>query len=516
MKNKQSTINLEKKLTILIIFLIVINIILSAWFVINNDLLFHTDIGRDFLLFEEIVKTKKLTLIGPRSGGIPGVFHGPLWLYLNIPAFIIGNGNPVVIGWFWVALSVLTIGITYLSGKLIFNSFVGLLAALLVSTRLVDSTRALFNPFGAVLLAPLFFLFFLKYLKEKKIIYLVTSFFIIGLIIQFQIAFGLPILLISSLVLLKEWLKTKKWSHLLSYFILVIPLSSYAIFELRHNFLQVTAIFTYIFARPNEAGKMKIVPLILSRIHGVLIEGFNLLNNNYWFLAIIPLVLMLFCYFRKAELIKKYILVFNLFFFFYLGFWLIMLSFKGVVWSYYYWPFLGLSAILFSSLILFLNKYLFAIIFSLFILLNTLSNIDLVKGSKNLIGLDGGSWKFNYQMTKNIFDKANGEFGYFVYSPDLFGYPQKYAINYVQKEYSKILSFPYEKKRQTFLIIVPAPKDKPFLDGAWWVKNQVKISGKPKSIQKYTNGFRIEEYQLSEAEIKISADPNLVEDLHFR
>jgi hypothetical protein len=56
--------------------LILINVFLSAWYVINGDIVFHTDIARDFLVLQDIVETHKPTLIGPRSGGISGVFHG--------------------------------------------------------------------------------------------------------------------------------------------------------------------------------------------------------------------------------------------------------------------------------------------------------------------------------------------------------------------------------------------------------------------------------------------------------
>ena len=88
-------------------------VVISAWYILHNTIIFHTDIARDFLLIEDIVKNKPLTLIGPRSGGIPGVFHGPLWLYLNVPAFLFGGGNPVIVGWFWLGLSLVNLFIVY-------------------------------------------------------------------------------------------------------------------------------------------------------------------------------------------------------------------------------------------------------------------------------------------------------------------------------------------------------------------------------------------------------------------
>jgi hypothetical protein len=145
------------------------NVFLSAWYVINGDIFFHTDIARDFLLLEDMTKNKLVTLIGPRSGGIPGVFHGPLWLYLNLPAFFIAKGNPVIVGWFWVALFILNLFIVYKTATKLFDQKTSLLSTALFSTVTAPTIRQLFNPYGAVMLSPIFFYFFVDYLKTNKL-----------------------------------------------------------------------------------------------------------------------------------------------------------------------------------------------------------------------------------------------------------------------------------------------------------------------------------------------------------
>src|ERR1700704_37205 len=92
---------------------ILFGIYLFSLHLLLGDLLFHTDIARDFLLIQDIAVNNKLTLIGPRAGGIPGVFFGPIWLYLNLPAFIIGNGNPLAVGYFWLLLFLFGVGAVY-------------------------------------------------------------------------------------------------------------------------------------------------------------------------------------------------------------------------------------------------------------------------------------------------------------------------------------------------------------------------------------------------------------------
>ena len=102
-------------------FFVLINFLSASWYLLKGDILFHVDIARDFLVLEEIVFLKKLTLIGARSGGIPGLFHGPLWFYLNLPAFLIGKGNPLFVGLFWIILFALSLIIIYNIAKKVFD-----------------------------------------------------------------------------------------------------------------------------------------------------------------------------------------------------------------------------------------------------------------------------------------------------------------------------------------------------------------------------------------------------------
>jgi len=170
---------MKKKIILyLFLFLIGLCIILASWFVINGDILFYSDIARDFLLMEDILYNKPIALIGPRSGAISGVFHGPLWLYLNLPAFILGKGNPIIVGWFWVLLYIINLIITYKIGKLLFDKHIGLIATLIVALTTISFPAGPSNPVGALILSPIFFYFLISYLKQKKIKFLLISLFI--------------------------------------------------------------------------------------------------------------------------------------------------------------------------------------------------------------------------------------------------------------------------------------------------------------------------------------------------
>jgi len=82
----------------LLIVFIAYTVYLSSFFVLHGEVHLTNDIGRDFLLLQELDQ-KKIVFIGARAN-TQGVFHGPLWAYINYPAYVIGHGNPVTVAWF--------------------------------------------------------------------------------------------------------------------------------------------------------------------------------------------------------------------------------------------------------------------------------------------------------------------------------------------------------------------------------------------------------------------------------
>ncbi len=505
----------KNKNKILITIIILLNVLFAAWFLLQGDILFHTDIARDFLLLEDIVKNKPLTLIGPRSGGIGGVFHGPLWLYLNLPAFVLGKGNPVVVGWFWWLIYLLYIYIVYLYTLKLFNKPTAVITTIITSIVFAEAVRSLFNPFGAVLLFPIFFYFFYQYFKSKKIKYLITSLFLVGLMIQFQIAFSLPILFLVTLLLGYLVYKHKLYKHLLSYFILLIPLSTYVVFELRHNFLQTNAVFQYLTI--SHKGDLKPLALLLDRVRGMFVDNLNIGFGSVWYLTFPFMAWLVYAIYKgikNKESKTRDIYLLGLYFYF--GFWILTFFFKGQVWSYYYWPFNFLVILFFAHSISNLKKKTLVVFLFYVLILNYINQFMSIVNSQKTISKEGSSWRFNYLVAKQIYQDAPAEFGYYIYSPDQFGYSPRYAINYAQDEYKNKIAYPYSKKAITYLIIVPPPADRPFLNGEWWKYNQVNMSRGADKVYLFPNKFKLEKYILNEDELKVSSDPNLIQDLHFR
>lgn len=517
------------KFKYLLMVLILFNILLASRWIIDGNLFFHTDIARDFLLMEDIVDRRHLTLIGPRSGAIPGLFHGPLWLYLNLPSYLIGDGDPVYVGWFWVLLYISSIFIIYFVGKKLFGKEDGFICALLLSSVTILNVRSLFNPYGALLLSPLFLYFFHSYLQNHKIKTLTFSFLILGFIIQFQMAFGVPILFLTFIYLIYYLFKTKKLSHLISLFILLIPLSTFLLFDLRNHFILFNSVTNYLWG-PESFGKLNLslFQLVLMRIKESVIDGLGMITQNNFYLTIFLLITFIFGIYKsyRGKGRSRDFSIYALGIFFYLGFWFFTIFFKGAVWNYYYLPFIPIIILLFVSLKKRVNPIIFYGVFSLIYLINVTTGFkDVLFYTQDPLKQDVSTWKFNKIVAEKVFSGSESEFGYFIFTPDLYGYSPRYALDFYRRRDKQKVVKPYEKQGVTYLVIAPPPEYGKDPNSIWyqkninsvvWKKNDIRINKEPKNVTNYGNGFKIEKYELTDEETKIEPNPYLINGIFFR
>lgn len=496
---------------------IVANIIMSLWLLTYQDIIFQTDIARDFLLIEDIVYKNHLTLLGPRSGGIPGVFHGPLWLYMQVPAFILAHGDPAKLSVFWFLLCMVGLYIAYFVAKKIFGSDVALTSTFLISCTIPTTFLNLFNPYGAVLLAPIFFYYFYQYVKSSEMRYLVLSLLILGLCIQFQMAWGVPILILTIPIAIRHVKHSKSWKPLFSYAILIIPLLTYIIFELRHSLLQINSVVHHISGGNSGYGVTSMYSYFLSRLSGAALDGWYLLSNLDTAIKVLVLVsVTIFLYRSRNTITSNARLFYCVYIYFYLGFWLISFFFRGVIWGGYYWPFVHVTAIAIGVLGIQKNR-LFPIILVVVIGISYFaSNLKYIINFKYFSKNDLSSWKFNEQIVNSIFSQNINVFGYYIFNPDQYGFSLKYAMNYAQKQNEHLKSLPFQKHKTTYLLMAPAPDYRPELNGDWWKSDQVRIKRPADFSTTYPNGLKIEKFNLSEEEVAVSSDSNLIQDLHFR
>lgn len=514
----------KKNLPLLILGMgmIIYNIAASSMHLFLGDLMFHTDIARDFLLIQEMLNKGSAVLIGPRAGGIPGTFFGPFWLYINAPFYILGNGNPVLISYFWFFLVLLSISITFYVANKVFGWQVALISGAIYSFYTVNYAVGFTQTFGSVMLSPILFYLMFLFLQNKNFINLVLLLFLNGLIIQFQPAFGGITLLITSAISAWVILKDiKKIKYFLAFFVLAVPLFTYIIFEFRHNFLEIRSLINFLTnpsvgAQSIGGNKISFSDIISNRFLGFT-GGINILRTgNIWHILSFTFINLFILYksyfFPKEDKRRKFLL---LFFIYYFSFWAITFLFKGLVWNFYYLGFIPIAAIIFSSLYIFTDKKVFYAIFLLLTIGIINSNKAHVDSIKVFSGTNSSSWITNEKIAKYIYADANNDsFGYYVFSPDEFGYSVKYALDYVQKQFPQKNANLCKKYTETYIIYNPTISENPDGDYFWKKKGVMIDSGHVE--KKMIGEIRVEKYLLNEEQIKIQSDPNIVCDLHFR
>lgn len=502
----------DKVIFAISISVILLNIIFSLYHLFLGDIYFHTDISRDLLLVEDVITERSLILIGPRAGGIPGTFFGPIWIYLMVPFYLFGAGNPIFIGYFYFLMCLLAIiSIGFVTYK-VFSWKAALIATSIFSFYIVNLSMGFTQSFGSVILSPFILYFIYLFTLKQKLKYLLVLFFLHGFLLQFQPAFGIITLAISIIIVTFYLFKSKKLKYLFSVLIVFIPLVNYIVFELRHDFLQIRGLINFLNPTSETLIDIKYSAILINRFES-LMGRLNLLQSGY-IIGFIFIILFLFIFYKAYKLNKKdnkrkFILLFYAYLF---SFFTLTLFFKNYIWDFYTLGFLSLTVIMFSSLIYLIRLKIFIILYLFMIIFLLNSNYSFISGLRELSTNNTLSWKFNLRVAEHVFKNSFDDFGYFIYSPDEFGYSIKYAMNYVQNSYSNSGTL-CKKEKITYLIYNPY-----YLDPSspeYWKNNKVKINIEPVSIATIGSVI-IEKYNLDEENRAVAHDPNIICDLHFR
>jgi len=492
-------------------------IYLFAYHLFIGDLFFHTDIARDFLLIQDIAVNHKLTLLGSRAGGIPGLFFGPVWYYINVPAFIIGNGNPLIIGYYWLLLTLFGLGSIFYISKKIFNPFVGIVATTIFLYTIIFLATGFTSSFAQIILSPMLLYSIYLFIEKKHVKYLGWAAFLSGFIIQFQPAFGSIMLFITFVLSLVILVRRKQIKYQLIWFLALVPLSTYIVFDLRHNFLETRSLYAFIFHH-NASTFNQVTPelVVANRWQGFL-NSLNLvgINNplvNTFFILLNVGIAYLWAVSKKSGQRTAVLLIYL----YVLCFWLITFLFKGTVWNYYYWGLYPLLSIALGSLVLKLDRRVFGIFFAVFMLFMIKHNNFIVHAWQTTFsGKDTSSWIVNEEVAKYVYNDAQQDFGYYVYSTDNFGYSKKYAMSYfgrtgVYKEKGYLCT----KKPITYLIYEQTSPGT-HTDPVFWKTASVSIKTKPIAV-KTISTIKIEKYQLTPKQVKNPSDPTMICGLQWR
>ncbi|HRN69746.1 MAG TPA: hypothetical protein PLS49_01050 [Candidatus Woesebacteria bacterium] len=486
---------MKKILPFLLIFVSFITLLLGAWPILHNDIYFISDIARDFLLFNEI-EEKFMILIGPRASGMPGLFHGVLWLYLNFPAYFIGNGNPVVVGYFWIVLVVFFCFIYYFLFKIFFDKTTSLVFVTLFVFMIAPFMDQFYNPVGALLIMPLIYYFTYQYIVEHKWKDAILLFLFVGAVIQFQMAAGIPISLLIMIVFLYTVIKTKNYKHLFIPLILIIPLGNFLLFDLKHNFVQTNVVLkSFIddtrFYTPYDVRLSDRLRTVKDGGGIFFHEEFSKFNKYIGYI----LIGLLLHYLWKNRDLKRGLLVY-----YYVGFYILSLLHNGVLLVHYVLPVMLLPVLFFASSYKKIPSQIY------WVMIIAVSSLSLYSLSQRIEYYENNKYRWQYWKSLNsVFDviektHTQDKIGIFMYAPDVYAYGPKYAFLYNKKN-SDSIEYNYHKKlRETYLLYEPPPPGQPQFNGTDWKSRQVNIKNKPVESITLNNGYSVEKYILTEEE----------------
>lgn len=487
------------------------NLYISSSSVRHNEINFFNDVARDFLLLQELDE-KKIVLIGPRSS-TNGLFHGPLWTYINYPAYVIGNGNPVVVAWFWILLEVIFLVTGFFMVKKILGIFPALFFITFVSIRMASHINGVFHSEATFLFIPMLFFTICMYVENRRKLYLALHILSVAILIQLNVGIGMQFLILSSLIIFWFLIKNKLYKHFLVVFLLPLFLMNFILFDLRHGFRMANAIFA---TGASSEFFISLQSFIENRINNMI--SMQIFEQNSGNMPINYIVFAFVVIFSILQIknANKHRHIYFLFIFYYFGYILLSIFNKGVLLFHYVYLVIPLTTLWLVSFLATKHRWIFLPLIAIVFFSNLNEVRTQIKTQGSYPGNTVNSWKGLTKVASEVIVLQNGnEFGYYIYAPDALAYQPRYAMIYNFKK-AGAKAFEYAKKPTTYIIAAPPPADNPYMTHVWWRKVQVKISSEPAETKKFPNGFTIEKFNLSLKEQRIPHVKAIELGIHFR
>lgn len=476
----------ESAFVILFSLVLVLAILPRSIEVLNGNPVFGFDQGREYLMTEDIFKNRNLRLIGTPLGagaaGLQGIFHGPVYYYLLGIPYVLFNGNPAGGTVLMLVIGIMSLLTSYLLGKDMFGKIGGLLVMALVgmSPLFIAQSRFIWSPYPSTLFSLIAF-YFIYHISKRKLNIFLASFFS-AFVYNFEFAIAVPLsisLLFYALYLFRS--KISKYIYLFSGF--AFGLLPMIIFEMRHNFMAINGLLSYIGSGKTDE-KFELIPHLLdhfnsfaSHLSASFPEVF-LFNLIFFIIVLVPFVF--FIRKEKNKSLKRFLIYVSLI---PLINFLILLFLRNAVYHYYLYHLTVIYILIFvyvllnagkNKLIKFSVGILFVFLTVSFFLTYTWSSIYDINDYGGIAKLKGKVDAIDY-----IFEDANGEkFGLFVFSPPVYTYPYDYIISWRQNKYGYI---PSQSKEGVFYLLIEKDPEKPWsYEG--WLKTVIKTGRVEKEV----------------------------------
>ncbi len=243
-----------KSMPIKIYLIVALGFLLRVLWLPNN-LFFGFEQGRDLLAVRNIIFSHTLTLIGPNTD-IQGIYHGALSYYLLVPYYLLGFGDPILIIMLLILTNCLAVVFLYKSTKELFGDRTATLTSLfyVLSYSAIIYSRWLSNPNLIPAVTIFIFYFLVKSKANSK--YLICSAFLWAVLFHLSLATAATLIAPILVFILVFEIKPSIRILLLSLFSIIIVLSTYIVFDLRHEFLLSKGILNYLHGGAVKSGRV--------------------------------------------------------------------------------------------------------------------------------------------------------------------------------------------------------------------------------------------------------------------
>lgn len=204
---------------------------------IDEQMMFFGDFGRDYLAARDFLLTRNIPLVGITSS-VTWLHQGPLSIYFIALMFLLSNFHPVAPAIFYALLGVGSTLLVFILGKIFFSHRVGLLASAFYATSplIIINARIPYHTSPIPFFACLFFILLFRVLTNQKK-YLLLLFFLLGLLLQLELANAVIVFILIALYFLyrPKFTERELIISLAGFFLGILP---FILYDITNGFKQ--------------------------------------------------------------------------------------------------------------------------------------------------------------------------------------------------------------------------------------------------------------------------------------
>lgn len=224
----------------LILFIILVPAFFLRVWKLPERMVFSGETNNMLYYVESYLRGEKPILMGLEAAQyVHHLFHLPWYLWLMIPLFIFGNGNPLVFAWFHAVIGVVNTFLLYRIGSK-WSHRTGILATFIYAAWMRTITIDRFvSPVSLVPFGVIVSLWLFLWARSKPSI---RRFFLVGFSVGAAVSFHYALLVPVVGLLIVLWWKYRQYSFaaMLGVIAAFLPM---IIFDLRHQFFNLTGLW---------------------------------------------------------------------------------------------------------------------------------------------------------------------------------------------------------------------------------------------------------------------------------